>query len=50
MPGGLGRNSVHTSTGWGGYFRGSSGHRMKVDVFEPTYRGGAAQRWQRLVG
>jgi hypothetical protein len=23
---------------------------MNVDVFDRTYRGGAAHRWQRLVG
>jgi hypothetical protein len=50
MSGGFGWNSAHTRTGWGGYFPGSSGQRMKVDVFDRTYRGGAAQRWQRLSG
>jgi hypothetical protein len=32
---GVGRalNSGQLTTGWGGYFFGSSGHRMNVDVF-----------------
>jgi hypothetical protein len=44
VSGGFGWNFAHTSTGWGGYFWGSTGHMMKVDVFVSTYRGGAAQR------
>ena len=48
--GAFGRNSAHARTGWGGYFWGSSGQRMKVDAFVCTYFGGAAQRWQRLSG
>lgn len=42
--GGFGRNSAHARTGWGGYFWGSSGQRMNVDVLLRTYFGGAAQR------
>jgi len=48
--GDFGRKRGQRSTGWGAYFCGSSGQRMNVDVFVRTYFGGAAQRWQRLVG
>jgi hypothetical protein len=30
---GLGLNAGQLTTGWGGYFFGSSGHKMNVDVF-----------------
>src|SRR5207244_436332 len=47
---GRGRNSGQLRTGCRGYFSGSSGQRMNVLDGVRTYRGGAAQRWQRLSG
>jgi pimeloyl-ACP methyl ester carboxylesterase len=44
------RKSGQLRTGCGGYFRGSSGQRMNVDVAVWTYLGGAAHWWQRLSG
>lgn len=40
----VGLKSAQRTTGWGGYFWGNKGQRMKVEVFVRTYRGGAAHR------